>query len=126
MSGVNMLIIVGNLGGDPELKTVGQQQVCQFSVATNESWNDKNGNKQEHTEWTTVVVWGKLAEICGKYLKKGRQVFVSGRKRTRSWEKEGTKHYATELVADDVTFLGSKPEGEDGGGSSGSRDDRSF
>jgi single-strand DNA-binding protein len=111
MADVNKMIILGRLGNDPELKTVGSSQVCQFSVATNEHWNDKDGNKQERTEWTTVVVWGKRADSCAKYLKKGHQVYVEGRKKTRMWEKDGQKHYAVELVAEQVTFLNNKDGG---------------
>lgn len=109
---VNMMILVGNLGGDPELKTVGERKVCQFSIACNEKWTDKNGNKQEHVEWTTVVVWGPQAEACAKYLKKGREVYVKGTKRTRTYDdKEGIKRTIVECRADDVQFLGGKDNG---------------
>src|SRR3982750_317163 len=108
MSGVNKVIIVGRLGADPELKTVtGGQSVARLSIATSENWTDKQGQKQERTEWHRVVVWGKLAELCGKYLTKGRQAYVEGRLQTRSWEdQQGQKKYSTEIVADRVQFIG--------------------
>lgn len=112
MSGVNKVIIVGRLGSDPELKTVsGGQNVARLSIATSETWNDKEGKKQERTEWHRVVVWGKLAELCGKYLSKGRQCYVEGRLQTRSWEdQQGQKKYTTEIVANTVQFLGGGAE----------------
>jgi single-strand DNA-binding protein len=108
MSGVNKVIVIGRLGADPELKTVtGGQSVCRLSVATSENWTDREGQKQERTEWHRVVVWGKLAELCGKYLSKGRQAYIEGRLQTRQWEdKEGQKRYTTEIVANTVQFLG--------------------
>src|SRR5687768_585179 len=109
MAGVNKVIVVGRLGADPELKTItGGNSVCRLSVATSENWTDKQGQKQERTEWHKVVVWGKLAELCGKYLSKGRQCYVEGRLQTRSWEdQQGQKRYTTEIVANTVQFLGS-------------------
>lgn len=108
MSGVNKVIIIGRLGADPEMKAVGQgNTVTRLSVATSDNWTDKNGQKQEKTEWHRITVWGKLAEICGKYLAKGRQVYVEGKLQTRSWEDNGQKKYATEIVASTVQFLGS-------------------
>src|SRR4051812_18003153 len=117
MSGVNKVILVGNLGADPDMRyTAGGQGVCELRVATTESWNDKNGQKQEKTEWHRVVVWGKRGESAAKYLAKGRQVYVEGRIQTRDYEdKSGTKRYMTEIIASDVQFLGGK-----GGGSSDS------
>ena len=108
MSGVNKVIIIGRLGADPEVKTVsGGQTVARLSVATSENWTDREGQKQERTEWHKVVVWGKLAELCGKYLSKGRQAYIEGRLQTRSWEdQQGQKRYATEIVANTVQFLG--------------------
>ena len=108
MSGVNKAIVVGRLGADPEVKTVSSgQTVARLSVATSEVWNDREGQKQERTEWHKVVVWGKLADICGKYLSKGRQVYLEGRLQTRSWEdQQGQKRYTTEIVANTVQFLG--------------------
>ncbi|CAM3283594.1 single-stranded DNA-binding protein [Corallococcus sp. ZKHCc1 1396] len=121
--GVNKVILIGNLGADPEVRfTPGGQAVANFRIATSESWNDKNGQKQERTEWHRIVVWGKLAELCGEYLKKGRQCFVEGRLQTREWmDKENKKNYTTEVVATSVTFLGGRDAGEgySGGASSG-------
>jgi single-strand DNA-binding protein len=110
MAGVNKVIIVGRLGKDPETRTVGNGgTVAQLTVATSENWVDKEGQKQERTEWHRVVAWGKLAEICGKHLSKGRQVYVEGRLQTRSWEdQQGVKKYSTEIVASTVQFLGSQ------------------
>ena len=108
MSGVNKVIIIGRLGQDPEMKAVGQgATVTRLNVATSENWVGKDGQKQERTEWHRIAVWGKLAEICGKYLAKGRQVYVEGRLQTRSWEDNGQKKYSTEIVATTVQFLGS-------------------
>src|SRR5881392_865611 len=109
-SGVNKVILVGNLGKDPEVRfTPGGQAVANFTIATNESWTDKQGQKQERTEWHRIVVWGKLAELCGEYLSKGRQCFVEGRLQTREWtDKEGKKNYTTEVVANHVVFLSSR------------------
>ena len=105
---VNKAILIGNLGKGPELKfTAGGQAVCNFTIATNESWNDKSGQKQERTEWHRIVVWGKLAEICGEYLSKGRTVYLEGRIQTREWtDKEGNRKFTTEVVARDVQFIG--------------------
>jgi len=109
MSGVNKVILVGRLGADPEVKTVaGGNTVTRLSLATSENWTDREGQKQERTEWHRIVVWGKLAELCGKYLAKGRQAYVEGRLQTRSWEdSQGQKKYTTEIVASTVQFLGS-------------------
>lgn len=121
MAGINKVIIVGRLGTDPELKhTQSQQAVARLSVATSENWTDKQGQKQERTEWHRVVVWGKLAELCGKYLSKGRQVYVEGRLQTRSWEdQQGQKKYSTEIVASTVQFLGAGGEATTSSSSSG-------
>lgn len=104
---VNKVIIVGRLGQDPELKyTPSGSAVCNFSVATSETWADKSGQKQERTEWHRVVVWGKLGELCNQYLAKGRQAYVEGSLRTRSWEdKTGQKKFTTEIMASSVQFL---------------------
>jgi single-strand DNA-binding protein len=108
MGSVNKVILIGNLGADPELKhTATDRAVCNLSLATNETFKDKAGQRQERTEWHRVTVWGELAETCAKYLAKGRSVFVEGRLQTRSWEEEGKKRYSTEIVADRVVFLGS-------------------
>jgi single-strand DNA-binding protein len=105
---VNKVILLGRLGQDPELKyTPGGAPVCNFSMATTESWTDKQGQKQEKTEWHRIVVWGKLAELCNQYLSKGRQAFVEGRLQTRSWDdKDGSKRYTTEIMANTVQFIG--------------------
>lgn len=110
MAGVNKVIIIGNLGRDPELKTrEGGQSVCRLNVATTRRWTNKQTNeKMEETEWHRISVWGKQAENCDKYLSKGKQVYVEGRLRTSSYEKEGQKHWSTEIVADDVQFLGGR------------------
>jgi single-strand DNA-binding protein len=106
--GINKVILVGNLGGDPETKAIANGQVTNINMATSESWKDKNtGQQQERTEWHKVVFFGKLAEIAGKYLKKGSQVYIEGSLRTRVWEKDGQKHYSTEIVASEMQILGS-------------------
>lgn len=112
--GVNKVILIGNLGADPEVRfTPSGQAVANFRIATSESWTDKQGQKQERTEWHRIVVWGKLAELCGQYLGKGRQCYVEGKLQTREWvDKENKKNYTTEVVANQVTFLG----GRDGAG----------
>src|SRR5688500_12829744 len=106
--GVNKVILVGNLGADPDMRyTPSGQGVCELRVATSESWNDKNGQRQERTEWHRVVVWGKRAEVCSKYLAKGRQVYVEGRIQTRNYDdKDGDKRDITEVIANDVQFRG--------------------
>ncbi len=119
---VNKVILVGALGADPELKYVGDNRaVCSLSIATNESYKDKSGVRQERTEWHRVTVWGEQAELCGKYLSKGRTVYVEGKLRTRSYDKDGIKRYVTDIVADQVTFLG----GAKGGGQREERPARS-
>jgi single-strand DNA-binding protein len=112
MSGVNKVILVGRLGADPEIKTVGGgQSVARLSLATSENWTGKDGQKQERTEWHRIVVWGRQAENCGKHLSKGRQVYIEGRLQTRSWEDpQGQKKYSTEIVASTVQFLGGGAE----------------
>ncbi len=112
--GINKVILIGNLGADPEVRfTPSGQAVANFRIATSESWTDKSsGQKQERTEWHRIVVWGKLGELCGQYLKKGRQAYIEGRLQTREWtDKEGKKNWTTEVVAQNVQFLGGKPEG---------------
>lgn len=105
---VNKVILVGRLGQNPEVRyTPSGAAVANFSVATNESWTDKSGQKQERTEWHRVVVWGKLAELCNQYLAKGRQVYLEGRMQTRQWQdKDGQTKYTTEVQAQTVQFLG--------------------
>jgi single-strand DNA-binding protein len=121
MGSVNKVILIGNLGADPELKyTPSNRPVCNLSVATNEVFKDKAGQRQERTEWHRVTVWGEQAEHCSKYLSKGRSVYVEGRLQTRSWDdKEGKKRYSTDIVADRVVFL-SGASGEGGGARRGS------
>ncbi len=124
MAGLNKVMLIGNLGKDPEVRyTPGGQAVANFNIATNESWTDKAGQKQERTEWHRIVVWGKAAELCGEYLSKGRQVYIEGKLQTREWtNKEGQKQYSTEVVASPVggvVFLGGgdrKPGGPRAGG----------
>jgi single-strand DNA-binding protein len=125
MGSVNKVILVGNLGADPELKyTPSNRPLCNLSVATNEVFKDKTGQRQERTEWHRVTVWGDQAEHCSKYLGKGRSVYVEGRLQTRSWDdKEGKKRYSTDIVADRVVFLGGGggEAGAGGGGGGGAR-----
>jgi single-strand DNA-binding protein len=109
---VNKVILVGNLGRDPEVRsTPSGQSVCTFSIATTDRFTDRSGQQREQTEWHNVVAWGKQADICGQYLKKGRQVYVEGRLTTRQYDaKDGTgKRYRTEVVAQRVQFLGGRP-----------------
>lgn len=116
MASVNKAIIIGNLGKDPEMRYMPSgDAICNFSLATTDSWKDKNGEKQEKTEWHRISMFGKLAEIAGEYLKKGSQVYVEGRIQTRKWtNKEGQDQYTTEIVADKMQMLG----GRSGGGNS--------
>lgn len=111
--------LIGNLGADPEMKyTANGTAVTTFNVAVNERWNNANGERQERTEWYSVVAWQRLAETCAQYLAKGRQVYVAGRMQTRSWDgTDGVKHYRTELVATEVHFLGGQGEGRTYAGS---------
>jgi single-strand DNA-binding protein len=120
---LNKVMLIGNLGSDPEIKNVGSTSVCKFSVATSEKWKDKDGQAQERTEWSRVNVWGKLAENCAKYLSKGKKVYVEGKLQTRSWDAEdGTKRYATDITAHTVQFLspagggGTRDQAPDDGG----------
>jgi len=108
---VNKVTLIGRLGRDPEMKyTQGGQAITNFSLATSIEWKDKSSNeKKEKLEWHRVVAFRKLAEICGQYLTKGRQVYVEGRLQTRSWEKDGETRYTTEIIATDMKMLGSKP-----------------
>ncbi len=110
---VNKVILIGHLGGDPEVRyTPEGNPVTTFRLATNEVWKDKEGNKQERTEWHRIVAFGRLAETCGEYLSKGRQVYIEGRLQTRSYEdREGVKRYVTEIVAQNMQMLGRKPDG---------------
>ena len=109
-SGINKVILVGNLGQDPEVKyTAGGAAVTTLSIATSDSWKDRDtGEDQERTEWHRVVLWRRLAEIAGEYLKKGSKVYVEGQLQTRKWEQEGQTRYTTEIIARDIQFLDSK------------------
>lgn len=118
MRGVNKAIIVGNLGRDPEIRyTQDGRAIANFSVATSESWTDKaSGERQERTEWHRIVAFGRLAEIIGQYLSKGRQVYIEGRIQTREWEdKEGNRRWTTEIVANEMQMLGGRGQGGEGG-----------
>lgn len=110
MAGVNKVILVGNLGKDPEVRHLeGGASVANFPVATTESYKDKSGNRTEQTEWHNIVVWRGLADVAEKYLKKGMTIYLEGKIRTRSWDdKEGIKRYTTEIVADTFTILSKK------------------
>jgi single-strand DNA-binding protein len=120
MGSVNKVILVGNLGADPELKyTPSNRALCNLRIATTEVFKDKSGQRQEKTEWHRVTVWGDQAENCSKYLAKGRSVYIEGRLQTRSYDKDGQKHYATDVVADRVVFLSSAGGGGGGGGGGG-------
>src|SRR5205085_11021669 len=121
MASVNKVILVGNLGRDPETRyTTGGDAVTNIRIATTDTWKDKAGEKQEKTEWHSVVFFGRQAEIAGEYLKKGRQVYVEGRLQTRKWQdKEGQDRYTTEIVADRMQMLGNR----EGGGSAHAADE---
>src|SRR3990170_722356 len=115
MGSVNKVILVGNLGKDAEVKvTGGGQSVASFSIATTENWTSKEGEKKEKTEWHRIVLWGRPADALQPYLVKGKQIYVEGRLQTRQWEKDGQKHYTTEVKADRIVLLG-------GGGRGGER-----
>ena len=128
---VNKVILVGTLGRDPEVRSLPSgQPVASFSVATSRRWKDRDGNRQEQTEWHNVVCFGKTAEIAGQYLTKGKQVFVEGRIQTRSWDDKttGEKKYRTEIICDNFQMLGSAPGGggRGGGGAAPEYDDHSY
>lgn len=111
---LNKAMVIGNLTRDPELRQTGSgQPVCSFGVATNRSWNNRQtGEKQEATEFHNIVAWGKLAEICAQYLKKGNKVYIEGRLQTRDWEgQDGVKRYRTEIVTENMVMLGGRPQG---------------
>lgn len=114
MASVNKVILVGRLGKDPDVRAVGESSVANFSLATTESYKDrKTGEKKEITEWSNIVLWGGLAGIASKYLHKGDLVYIEGKLRTRSWEKDGVTRYMTEVIGDNMTMLSGK---KDGGG----------
>ena len=113
--GINKVILIGNLGQDPEFRSTGSgQPIASFSLATSESWKDKtSGERIERTEWHRIAVWGRLAEVCRDYLHKGSKVYVEGRLQTRKWQdKDGNDQYTTEIRADEMKMLGGKPEGQ--------------
>ncbi len=115
---INKVILIGNLGADPEIRyTQGGTPVANFRIATTETWRNKEGGKEEHTEWHKIVAWRKLGEICGEYLSKGSKVYLEGRIRTRKWQdRDGNDRYTTEIEARDVQFLTPR-----GGNASGAR-----
>jgi single-strand DNA-binding protein len=119
---VNKVILIGRLGKDPEIKSIPSgQTVAKFTIATDERFTDKSGEKQERTEWHNIVAWAKLAEICGQFLRKGKLVYIEGRIRTDSWEDKETKQkrYRTEIVAENMQMLDRKGDEEGGGSYSG-------
>ena len=122
MASVNKVILLGNLGSEPELKyTPSGKAVANFSLATSEQWTKKDGEKNEKTEWHRIVAWDRLGEICGEYLHKGKQVYIEGRIQTRAWEdREGNKRYTTEIVAHTMKMLGASG----GGGKAASPEER--
>jgi single-strand DNA-binding protein len=117
MSSLNKMLLIGHLGKDPEIRyTPDGSPVATFSLATSENWTDKNGSRQEHTEWHNIVAWNKLADLCKKYLTKGRQVYIEGRIRSREWQdREGNKRRTTEVIATQMVLLGSRSQGADAG-----------
>lgn len=115
---VNKVILVGRLGKDPEVRsTPSGQTVAEFSLATDEKYTDKSGNKVERTEWHNIQAWGRLGEICGQYLRKGKLVYIEGRIQTDSWDDKetGQKRYKTRVTANEMKMLGGKSDGESGG-----------
>lgn len=117
MAGINKVILIGRLGRDPEVRyTPDGTAVANFSIATSDEWKDRDtGEKRERTEWHRIVAWRKLGELCGEYLSKGRQVYIEGRLQTRDWQdKDGNKRYTTEIVANEVQFLGARDSGNEG------------
>lgn len=121
MAGINKVIIVGHLGNDPEMRSMPNgEAVANISVATSEAWTDKNtGERREVTEWHRIVFYRKLAEICGQYLKKGAQVYIEGRLRTRKWQDQnGQDRYTTEIQGDVMQMLGTRPQSTDGANNS--------
>ena len=122
MSGsINKVILIGRLGRDPEVKyTPSGQAVAKFSIATDETFKDRNGEQQRRTEWHNIVAWRRLAEICGEYLVKGKLIYIEGRLQTRQWEdRDGNKRNTTEIIAREMKMLSAKGEGERSGFSSG-------
>lgn len=119
MSGVNKVILVGRVGKQPEVRNLDNgNAVANFSLATSETYKDKSGEKKETTEWSNIVLWGKLAEIAQKYVNKGDLVYIEGKLQTRSWEKDGVTRYTTEVVGSSLQMLGGKGSSGDSGSSS--------
>jgi len=112
---LNRCSFIGRLGRDPEVRYMPSgSAVCNFSIAVGQTWKDKEtGQKKEKTEWVRISAFGKLAEICGEYLSKGKQILISGRMETRKWEKDGEPQYSTEIIANDVQFLGSRGDSQE-------------
>jgi single-strand DNA-binding protein len=117
MSSLNKVMLIGNLGKDPEVRyTPEGTPVANFSLATSENWTDKSGSRQDHTEWHTIVAWSRLADLAKKYLSKGRQVYIEGRLRTREWnDRDGNKRRTTEVIATQMVLLGSRSQSSDTG-----------
>jgi single-strand DNA-binding protein len=117
MSSLNKIMLIGNLGKDPEIRyTPEGSPVATFSLATSENWTDKNGSRQEHTEWHAVVAWNRLADLAKRYLSKGRQVYVEGKLRSRDWnDREGNKRRTTEVIASQIVLLGSRSQSLEAG-----------
>jgi single-strand DNA-binding protein len=114
MAGINKVILIGNLGADPESKQLNNGMVANVSLATSEQWTDKQGAKQERTEWHRVVLFNRLAEIAGEYLKKGSKVYIEGKLQTRKWQDQnGQDRYSTEIVGSQMQMLDSKSQAED-------------
>jgi single-strand DNA-binding protein len=113
MSSLNKILLIGHLGKDPEIRyTPDGSPVATFSLATSENWTDKNGSRQEHTEWHNIVAWNRLADLSKRFLSKGRQVYVEGRIRSREWnDRDGNKRRTTEVIATQIVLLGSRPQG---------------
>jgi single-strand DNA-binding protein len=116
MAGVNKVILVGNLGKDPEVRHLeGDKKVAKFTLATTESYRDRNGQRVDNTEWHNIEFWGPVTEVIEKYLKKGSQVYIEGKLRTRSYEdKEGVKRYVTEIIGQNLTLIGGRPSESQG------------
>jgi len=122
MASVNKVILIGNLGRDPEVRYAPSgAAICNVTIATSRNWKDKNsGERQEETEWHRVVFYDRLAEIAGEYLKKGKSVYIEGRLKTRKWtDKDGVEKYTTEIIAQEMTMLGGREDGGGGGGGYG-------
>ena len=121
MAHLNKVMLIGNIGQDPEIRQAGESQVANFRIACTERWVQQDGQAKERTEWITIVAWRGLANITQQYLKKGMQIFVEGKMQTRSWEDQnGAKRYATEVVASNIQMLGKKQQSDDSGQHDGS------